>query len=74
MDEPIALPLALVVCTWDKNLLSSGHVTGLMAVLQDKILSDDSSSLSFQKVLYLALTTAKLVRLSLWSSKVGAET
>ena len=32
-----------------KNLLSNHHVTPLMAALQDKTLSDDSPSSSFQK-------------------------
>ena len=38
-----------------KNLLSSCHVTHLMAVLQDETLSDGSPSSSFEKALHPAL-------------------
>ena len=65
-----------------KNLLSSCHVTHLMAALQDKTLSDGSPPLSFRKsatscpalIDGLSLMTAKSACSGLWSSKVDAET
>jgi hypothetical protein len=53
MDEPIALLLAHAVYAQDKKLLRSSHVTGLMAVLQDKPCPMIHHLRVFEKVLYM---------------------